>query len=264
MDNRAYAYANASRRLTQEQLNVNASTTWTNTFAYDNGAASGPGVLTSAGQSGASTPQWSGFAGSFSRVSSSTNTMINYSAYGHTIGLVTLNAWLDNQPVPVTGIGNSTNAMQWRAPLQLTPGTHQLTVAAQALNGLYTTSVTNTFTNTASYQAATDNYDAAGNITNRVWLNPSGGVDRTQTLSWDARNRLHAVTERDAMPTATTGRRPMMVSIAAFPPPALVTNGVAFTPAPTTINSYYDPQVEFLELGVNYGSTTEWKLYGQI
>ena len=42
----------------------------------------------------------------------------------------------------------------------------------------------------------------------------------------------------------------------------LVTNGVALSTAPTTINSYYDPQVEFLELGVNYGSTTEWKLYG--
>ena len=139
MDNRAYAYANASRRLTQEQLNVNASTTWTNTFGYDNGAASGPGVLTSAGQSGASTPQWSGFAGAFSRVSASTNTMISYAAYGHTIGLVTLNAWLDNQAVPVTTIGTSTNSMQWRAPLQLAPGTHQLTVAAQVLNGLYTT-----------------------------------------------------------------------------------------------------------------------------
>jgi RHS repeat-associated protein len=31
---------------------------------------------------------------------------------------------------------------------------------------------------------------------------------------------------------------------------------------PTTINSYFDPQVEFLELGVTYGKTTEWKLMG--
>ena len=42
----------------------------------------------------------------------------------------------------------------------------------------------------------------------------------------------------------------------------LVTNGVVFSTLPTTINSYYDPQVEFLELGVSYGETTEWKLYG--
>ena len=124
-------------------------------------------------------------------------------------------------------------------------------------------SATNTFTNIASYQAATDNYDAAGNITNRVWRNPSGGVDRTQTLSWDARGRLHAVTERDAGNsgynwTATYDGLNRRVSTTSI----LVTNGVAFTSQPTTINSYFDPQVEFLELGVNYGSTTEWKLYG--
>jgi RHS repeat-associated protein len=263
MDNRAYAYANASRRLTQEQLNVNASTTWTNSFAYDNGVASGPGVLTAAGQSGTSTPQWSGLSGSFSRVSASTNTMISLAAYGHTVGLVTLNAWLDNQPVPVTGTDNGSNAMQWRAPLQLTPGIHQMTVSAQVLNGIYTTYATNTFTNTASYQAATDSYDPAGNITNRVWLNPSGGVDRIQTLSWDARGRLHAVIERDGTNsgynwTATYDGLNRRISTTSV----LVTNGVAFSAAPTTINSYYDPQVEFLELGVNYGSTTEFKLYG--
>jgi RHS repeat-associated protein len=262
-DNRAYAYASGSRRLTQEQLNVSASTTWTNTFAYDNGAPRGPGVLTAAGQNGASSPQWSGMSGAFSRVSASTNTLISLSAYGHTIGLVTLSGWLDNQPVPVTGIASSYGSMAWRAPLQLTPGTHQLTMAAQMQNGLYTVYTTNVFTNTASYQAATDYYDAAGNITNRVWLNPSGGIDRVQTLSWDARGRLHAVTERDANTngynwTATYDGLNRRLSTTSL----LVSNGVAFTSSPTVINSYYDPQVEFLELGVNYGSATEFKLYG--
>jgi RHS repeat-associated protein len=42
----------------------------------------------------------------------------------------------------------------------------------------------------------------------------------------------------------------------------MVTNGFALSTLPTTINSYYDPQVEFLELGVAYGATTTWKLYG--
>jgi RHS repeat-associated protein len=262
-DNRAYAYASGSRRLTQEQLNLSASTTWTNTFAYDNGAASGPGVLTSAAQWGGGSASWSGVSGAFSRVSASTNTLISLSAYGHTIGLVTLSGWLDNQPVAVTGVASSYSSMAWRAPLQLTPGTHQLTVAAQMQNGLYTVYTTNVFTNTASYQAATDYYDAAGNITNRIWLNPSGGIDRVQTLSWDARGRLHAVTERDANTngynwTATYdgfNRRLSTTSV-------LVSNGVAFASSPIAINSYFDPQAEFLELGVNYGSATEFKLYG--
>ncbi|HEV2454128.1 MAG TPA: RHS repeat-associated core domain-containing protein, partial [Verrucomicrobiae bacterium] len=39
-------------------------------------------------------------------------------------------------------------------------------------------------------------------------------------------------------------------------------NGVAFPSSVQTINSYYDPLVEFLELGVSYGAKTEWKLYG--
>ena len=82
-------------------------------------------------------------------------------------------------------------------------------------------------------------------------------------FSWDARGRLHAITERDASNsgynwTATydaLNRRLSTTSI-------LVTNGVAFTSQPNTINSYFDPQKEFLELGVNYGGTTEFKLYG--
>ena len=43
-DSRAYTYASLSRRLTQEQLNLNASTTWTNTMVYDSGAAAGLGA----------------------------------------------------------------------------------------------------------------------------------------------------------------------------------------------------------------------------
>jgi len=42
-DARAYAYANLSRRLVQEQQNLNAGTAWTNTLAYDNGQPGGPG-----------------------------------------------------------------------------------------------------------------------------------------------------------------------------------------------------------------------------
>ena len=48
-DSRSYAYANSSRRLAQEQLNLNATSTWTNTFGFDNGVGQGPGVLTSPG-----------------------------------------------------------------------------------------------------------------------------------------------------------------------------------------------------------------------
>lgn len=260
-DSRAYAYASLSRRLVQEQQNLNASATWTNTLAYDNGVASGPGVLTKMGLASGASNLWSGAADAFSRVSNETNSTFQYAAYGHVNGQSSLEAWLDNQSIPITGVG--TNAMQWRAMMELTPGTHQLKVAAAHPSGFYTAWATNSFTNTLAYQSTADSYDAAGNITNRVWKNPSGTVERTQTLSWDARGRLHAVTERDGgnsgynWSATYDGLNRRLATTSIF-----VTNGVAFTSQPTTINSYYDPQVEFLELGVSYGITTEWKLYG--
>lgn len=153
--------------------------------------------------------------------------------------------------------------MQWRAMMDLAPGTHQLTVSALHPNGQFTAWATNSFTNSIAYETTADSYDNAGNITNRVWKNPSGAVERTQTLSWDARGRLHQVIERGTNNsgynwTATydgLSRRLSTTSI-------LVTNNVAFNSQPTTINQYYDPLVEFLELGVSYGTNTEWKLYG--
>jgi RHS repeat-associated protein len=260
-DSRSYAYASLSRRLTQEQLNLNATAAWTNSFAYDNGVPAGPGVLTSAGQAAQGSALWSAISGPFARVAVSTNTVNTYTAYGHVNGQSTLTAWLDNQPVTVTGIG--TNAMEWQASMELSQGAHQLTIAALHPSGFFTAWATNTFTNSLAYQAATDTYDNAGNITNRVWKNPSGTVARTQTLSWDARGRLHTVTQRDANNSGYNwtaiydglNRRLSTTSI-------LVTNGVPYATSPTIINSYFDPQVEFLELGVTYGITTEWKLYG--
>ena len=260
-DLRGYTYANLSRRLAQEQLNLKAGTTWTNTLVYDKGVAAGPGALTQMGQANGSSNEWSGATDAFSRIAVETNNTIPYPAYGHANGPATFSAWLDNQPVSI--VGDGTNAMQWRAMMDLAPGTHQLTVSALHPNGQFTAWATNSFTNSIAYETTADSYDNAGNITNRVWKNPSGAVERTQTLSWDARGRLHQVIERGTNNsgynwTATydgLSRRLSTTSI-------LVTNNVAFNSQPTTINQYYDPLVEFLELGVSYGTNTEWKLYG--
>jgi RHS repeat-associated protein len=153
--------------------------------------------------------------------------------------------------------------MQWRASMELAQGQHQLLVAAAHPSGMFTAWATNSFTNTLANETVSDSFDGAGNVTTRVWTSPSGAVERTQTLSWDARGRLHAVTERDTNTNGYNwtaiydglGRRLSTTSV-------LVTNGVAYTAPPTIINSLFDPQVEFLELGVSYGKTTEWKLYG--
>jgi RHS repeat-associated protein len=259
-DTRSYSYANLSRRLLKEQLNLNASTTWTNTMVYDNGVAGGLGVLTQSGQPG--TNVWSGITDTFSRVATETNNSSPFPAYGHVNGQsILLNAWLDNQPVSITGIG--TNAMQWRAMMELTPGAHQLKVSALHPSQYFTAWATNTFTNGLAYQTTVDSYDNQGNITNRVWKNPSGVVERTQMLVWDGMGRLLAVVDRDTNNSGfnwsaaydALNRRLQTTTM-------LVSNGVTATGSAPAINSFYDPLTEFLELGVSTANQSVWKLYG--
>jgi RHS repeat-associated protein len=261
-DSRSYAYANLSRRLTQEQLNLTPSTTWTNTMVYDNGIGGGPGVLTQMGQANSSSNEWSGAADAFSRVATETNSTSPFPAYGHINGQsILVSGWLDNQPVSISAVG--TNAMQWRATMELAPGVHQLKVSALHPSGYFTAWATNSFTNNLAYQTTADSYDAAGNITNRVWKNPGGTVERTQSFSWDARGRLHQVVDLD---TNNSG----YIWSAVYDPfnqrlqttTVLVSNNIASTAPSQTISSYFDPEARYLELGVSYGLQTVWKLYG--
>ena len=131
-------------------------------------------------------------------------------------------------------------------------------------SGFYTAWATNSFTNNIAYQKTTNTFDGAGNITQIVWRNASGTTNRTQTLSWDARGRLHSVTERDNLTNGQNftviydalGRRLQTTQI-------VVSNGVALTNLPIVVNHYFDPLHEFLELGVAENSpTTAWKLMG--
>jgi len=276
-DNRSYSYANLSRRVTREQLNINASTTWTNSFVYDRGAAGGPGALTTAGPTAATFGLWwSGLPDAFSRVNTETNNAIGFLAYGFVNGQSTLTAWLDNQPIQIMDVG--TNNMQWRTFLELSQGPHQLKVSALHPSGFYTAWATNTFTNSIPYEVTADTFDGSGNITNRIWHNASGVVNRTQSLSYDAKGRLRQVTELNTNNYGFTwsatydglDRRLATTTV-------LVSNGVPSVVPPQVLNSYYDPQVEFLELGVLLSSAPQvefleagtspsvqavWKLYG--
>ena len=261
LDSRVYTYANASRRLVQEQLNLNNSTIWTNSFVYDKSVAAGPGVLTQMGKAGQSSGLWSGRADAFSRVNSETNNTISYPANGHVNGQAAISAWLDSGPVSVTATG--TNAMQWRTMMELSSGTHQLKVAAVHPGGFYTAWATNSFTNNISYQTTTNAFDGAGNVTLRLWRNASGTTNRIQTLTWDGRGRLHSVTERDGSNNGqnftvvydAVGRRLQTTQV-------LVTNGVALTNIPVVVCHYFDPLYEFQELGVIENSQTTLKLMG--
>jgi RHS repeat-associated protein len=276
-DHRIYSYASQSRRLSQEQLNLNASTTWTNSFVYDRGVAGGPGALTTAGPIGASFGLWwSGIPDAFSHVNTETNNSIGFLAYGAVNGQSTLSAWLDSQPIQILDVG--TNNMQWRTFIELSQGAHQLKVSALHPSGFFTAWATNAFTNNIPNQVAHDGYDGGGNITNRVWVNASGLTNRMQILSYDAKGRLHQVIELNTnnygfIWTASYDALNRRLSTTT----TLVSNNVPSAVPPQVLSSYYDPLVEFLELGVQLNSApqveflqagtspsvqTVWKLYG--
>src|SRR5206468_1622590 len=109
----------------------------------------------------------------------------------------------------------------------------------------------------------------AGNVTNRVWKRADGQVVRTQNLTWDAFGRLVKVSERDASNngfdfTSTfdgLGRQVQTIE-------TMVTNNLALVsnPAPAIVTYTYDPQVEFLIVGIGVSqgiaSHQDWLAYG--
>src|SRR5712671_5093753 len=168
------------------------------------------------------------------------------------------------QQVAVTSTGNSNWPTQWRATLELTPGPHQLTAMARQNSGFYSYSTSEWFTNTAGNVTRSSGYDGAAQVTQRTWRNPNGTTNKTQSLTWDARGRLLKIAERDASNNGFNwsaiydafGRRWRTVEVP-------VTNNVAISAQSRTLISYFDPEVEFLELGASVnGATTAWKLYG--
>ncbi|MBI5397489.1 MAG: hypothetical protein HZA91_19495, partial [Verrucomicrobia bacterium] len=119
-----------------------------------------------------------------------------------------------------------------------------------------------TFTSLGTPQSALTTYDGRGYAVKRVFL--SNGSQQTQALTWDGAGRLTAVSQRDQTSnngydwTALydgLGRRLRTV----YTP---VDGGVACPKLSVTQESWYDPEVEFQEIGVALNGQKFWKLYG--
>jgi RHS repeat-associated protein len=260
-----YSYAARSRRLTQEEFSIEynnfSGTDWTDWLTYDNGVAAGPGVLTQMGDPNQNCANWNGGVSPFSRVNTETNTSTGYSAYGQVNGQSSLTALLDGQPVAVTTTGTN-DAYAWSAQMQLTPGTHQLVVKALNWSGFYTASATSTFTNKMGYETAAITRDYDGNIIQRTWSDTNGTMLHQQKLYFDVKNHLTDIIDADGANNGFVWHaeydgldRRLVTEY------YVMTNGnISITPQ--TIYQYYDPNVEFLELGVSVDNQTTWKLYG--
>ncbi|MDX2080388.1 MAG: RHS repeat-associated core domain-containing protein [Terrimicrobiaceae bacterium] len=140
----------------------------------------------------------------------------------------------------------------WSINLPLPAGENRLTVRAIHPSGWASAPASNSFTVTGQPQTITTAFDQVGNVSSRTW---SGG--KTQTLTWDAENRMIKVVQSGGGETAFTwtavydalGRRLQTT----YTP----SGGSAFTTA-----SIYDPLVTHLEIGVVVNGTAHWKVHG--
>src|SRR5262249_13209869 len=158
-DARSYLYGTFSRRLTEERLNLNSTSRYTNTFAYDAGASAGAGVLTRLGDPAKG--GWSGTLDPLLRVTTETNSALLRSANGRLNGKATVTALLDGTPLPVTlnKTGDPLWTNTWRSTMELTPGAHLLAVSALHPSGLFVTNASIWFTNSGTSETVQDNYN---------------------------------------------------------------------------------------------------------
>ena len=254
-DTRNYTYAPWSQRLTQESFSISGSQRFTNNYAFDNGQAGGLGVLTAIGTPAQSTNTWSvkggGGLDGLSRVSQETTAIIRRPATGLALGAAKVSATLDGNPVGVQFDGTDADG-RWRADLDLAPGSHTLRLSAMHPSGQYTAYATNTFNATAGADTVTNLLDGNGNVTRRVWINSDGQTNRTQTLTWDAFDRLIKVNDRDLVGSGqdwsaifdALGRKVRTITT------IVVSNAPITSPASavSTVDSWFDPLVEFLEV----------------
>jgi RHS repeat-associated protein len=265
-DQRSYAYAPLSRRLTSEMLNLDSSHRWTNSFGFDNGVTAGLGALTSIGfgSSQSSSNSWATSLDAFSRASVETNSTSRVSAAGRFSGSGSVSLLLDGAQVSVTTneTGDPYWPSEWTSTFEALPGPHQLTAYALHSSGLFATNASVWFTNNAALQTAAETYNPLGQVTQRVWKAASGAVVRTQVLAWDAKERLSSV--RDTDPSGNgwhwyVGYDPIDRPVETWVVPL-------FGGYPGDIQekwNYFDPEVKWLMLGDSDGTNAgTWRLYG--
>ena len=249
-DSRTYQY-NVRGQLTNEPIGVNSSTSATNNYSFDSSLL---GVLVGAQWKGGLTNTWQGSLDAFSQVHTESwnEASVSLRANGSAVNAGSVSASLDGSGVSTT-LGNG----RWYSDLTLSPGSHSLAASAYYPTGQFTMTVTNAFS-VLGTNNVTDVYDASGNVTNRIFA--SG---KTQALAWDAAGRLVSLTQWNNPTNGffwtaiydATGRRLRTIEVP-------VVNGYTNYVGTLTLDSYFDPQVEFEEVGVAVNGQRTWKVLG--
>lgn len=262
---RAYSY-NSRGQLVSEGFAPAVGASASLTYLFD-GNNPGLGVRTDAKVGSGAPLSWESRAAATDALARVTQDQINVGGRIVPASGVALGA--DHVDISVDGVAQGRARHQgwadpvgaWSIDLNLLPGSHTLTANAVHPSGQYTATASSTFTVASGGSGQAGNvvssYDADGNVTNRTW--DSGLL---QTLTWDAFGRLIKVAQRDGASNGydwtavydPLGRRLTTTQ------QALVNNAASGTAVVTT--SIYDPQVEFLEIGVAVNGVKAWKVFG--
>jgi RHS repeat-associated protein len=255
-DARGYAYTGRGQ-LQTESLQASASAIATATYDFD---AAKLGVRTRAGFTGGLTNVWAAAAGSpdsLARINLESGPMGLYSfqASGLAFGAATVFGTLDGTPLGALDFTPLPSG-RWTKDLTLASGSHTLSVSAVHPLGRYTNTVASAFS-VQSVTGTTNTYDDGGYVVQRR----SAGA-QTNTLKWDAAGRLVRVIQRNPQASGYDwsavydglGRRLRTTH-------TNVTSGVP-APSGTVLDSLFDPQVEFLEVGVALNGARTWKVLG--
>lgn len=270
-DNRTYAY-NFSQvnRLQTETLAIKTNEgPSTFSFTYDSGALNGPGVMTRNLMTNGSYPNdW---------VVTGQDTLCrprmekeNQLARRFVSGTVNapsnalyVTVSLDGREMKNADYDSASG--KWRMLLEMPNRTntpHVVIARAYGPQGKVTGSVTNLYP-VSTTDTCTNNYDAFGNLLSRTLKSSTATLIRTQALTWDGLGRLVKVAERDEASDGYNwtalydglGRRLRTI----YTP---VTSNMTVTANAQTTDSWFDPQVEFLEIGVAINGQRTWKIYG--
>jgi RHS repeat-associated protein len=249
-DNRNYQY-NSRNQLTKEPIGLNNTVAATNNYSFDPNKL---GVLTNAQWSGGLSNRWQGTLDLLGQINFETWSESNLTlrAGGSAMNASSVSAKLDGGSV-----GSTLANGRWYSDLTLAPGSHGLTASATYPGSQFISTVTNSFT-VVGTNSVIDYYDGAGNLTNRVFAN-----GKTQSLVWDGFGRLVSLVQWDNPTNGFNwtaiydclGRRLRTVQTP-------VINGITNSGLTLTLDSYYDPLVEFQELAVAVNGQRTWKVMG--
>lgn len=261
---RAYGY-DARQRLLSESFASGPGNNALGEFEFDGGTANGIGVRTLWQIDDAD--HWRATAvDTLARVTEeeSFDETRMIGATGEARGAASVLLDLDGRPVdPVGHPGWADTNGAWSATLRAEPGAHMLTATAHHPGGTFSAVTNSAFSVLGTNQIIDVAYDAAGNVIARAFAD-----GRTQSLAWDALGRMVSVVETNGAGDGyrwTAAYDPFGRRLRTTHTP--LDGGTALDDAAQRVDSFFDPEIEFLEIGASAsgpdGATrNEWKVYG--